>query len=376
MSTIATLSLRNHTRDLAVKYALYEYIEYFKDDPEMLSIVTGDIAPVCATECTIGCSAECSTGCSCGTTTTTSTTSIPGNTCIRSKEQATNADLLPFFTPTLANREFATPLAIKVNNIMAELGDAAAEEIPKTKKNQYKKNPFVKIPQCGSQGDPQCGSQGDPQVETFKLNPSLTFYSILCTALDVENAEKGKKDRGSLGLYVSTVWDGKKTHGANFKTLNNFIATPLLQDYQGILTEYGFAIDTNGTVYDEDGAVREAYICGADRAHCEVNFNKEIFEKISPDYYFEEQTSLLQRKLIILPALRLLEQHKRGDLVHAENPNVASGDASTSATPKASRFEMAKDAFRQAFLSIATPSFEKTEGVLEMICYIEEKLKE
>ena len=365
MSTIATLSLRNHTRDLAVKYTLYEYIEYFKDDPEMLSIVTGDSTTTGCASTTTGC-ASATTGCAStttdGVTNTTATTTVVGST-VRPKDQTTNPDTLSFFTPTLANYEFATPLAIKVNNILAELGDAAVAEIPKAKKNQYKKNPFVKVPETPG------------AVETFKLHPSLTFYSILCTALDVENAEKEKKDRGSLGLYVSTVWDGKDFQGPKFKTLNNFIATPLLRDYQGILTEYGFAIDTNGGIYDENGANGGTYICGVDRAHCEVDFNKEIFERISPDYYFEEQNSLLQRKLIMLPALRLLEQHKRGELVHAENPNTVSAEDAPVAV-KGSRFEMAKDVFRQAFLSITTPVFEKTEGVLEMVCYIEDKLKE
>lgn len=358
MSAIATISLRNHTRDLAVKYTLYEYLEYFKDDPEMLSIITG-ASP--------GGIADSSRNA--GTTTTTTTkegTSSEGEhgSSLRSEKETayTDSDLLTFFTPTNANLEYATPLQVKVNNIMAELGDEAAKDIPHEKKNKYKPNPFEKIDE----------SEINHSPEIFRIHPSLTFYSIICSALDVENAEKVKKDRGSLGLSVASAWDGKEMHGPKFNSLNSFIATPLLNDYRGILTEYGFAANTDEEIYDENGKVKSQYICGEDRANCEVDFNKELFSKISPDDYFEEQKSILCRKLIILPVLRLLEKHRNGEITHTSSGAVTVDDLRNAKTRP--RIELAKEAFLKVFMSIETPKIEQTEDVLEMFCYIQDKL--
>lgn len=95
MSTIATFSIRNHSRDLAIKYSLYEYLDYFKDDPEMLKLVTGE---------------------------------------------DTAGGILSIFSPTEFSAEFASPQDVKLNNILAELGNSV--EIPKNKKKQLQKKPF------------------------------------------------------------------------------------------------------------------------------------------------------------------------------------------------------------------------------------------
>ena len=315
MSTIATFSIRNHSRDLAIKYVLYEYLEYFKDDPEMCSLVasTGDVP-------------------------------------------------LSVFSPTAFNAEFASPLDIKLNNILAEIGDSV--EIPKNKKNNYKKNPFTLITTT-NEGQP-------PVAGVSTVHPSLTLYSHICTALDAANAEKTKKDRASLGLTIASAWDGTKHHGTKFKKLNHFIATPILEDYNDILCEYGFAATSDGDIFDENGRHADPYICGADRSHCGENFNDVFFRKLATDEVFEEHNSILQRKLIMLPALRLLEQHRTGQLVHGN----ASGEIEELPKTPEERFKVVQDVFLQTFMSITPPSFDKTSGVLEFFLYIEEKLNE
>lgn len=312
MSTIATFSIRNHSRDLAIKYVLYEYLEYFKDDPEMLELV------------------------------------------------ASNQDVpLSTFTPTSLNVEFASARDIKLNNILAEIGDSV--EIPKNKKNNYKKNPFVSIPT----------NPAETPIDTM-VHPSLSIYSHVCTALDVANAEKTKKDRASLGLTVASAWDGTKHHGTKFTKLNHFIATPALDNYNDILAEYGFAATTDGDIFDENGRHEDPYICGADRSHCDDNLNDVFFRMISSDEVFEEQNSILQRKLIMLPALRLLDQHRTGQLVHGN----ASGEIENRPSTPEERLKIVQDVFMQTFMSVTPPVFDKTSGVLEFFLYIGEKLNQ
>lgn len=314
MSTIATFSIRNHSRDLAIKYSLYEYLDYFKDDPEMLKLVTGE---------------------------------------------DTAGGILSIFSPTEFGAEFASPQDVKLNNILAELGDSV--EIPKNKKNNYKKNPFVTIPVTGS-------------TETTGVttkHPSLIMYSSICSALDVANAEKSKKDRASLGLSISTAWDGSKVHGTKFEKLNHFIATPALENYNDILVEYGFAATTDGDIFDEMGRVSDPYICGTDRSNCGDNINDAFFRKLQDDEEFEKQNSILQRKLIMLPALRLLDQHRTGQLVHGNS----AGEIEARPSTKEERLKAAQDVFMQTFMSVTPPVFEKTSGVLEFFLYIEERLK-
>lgn len=311
---IATISLRNHTRDLSVKYALYEYLEYFKDDPEMLALVA------------------------------------EGND-------------VPFsmFQPTESSLEFSTPYLVKINNILAALGDSI--EHPKGKKNFYKSNPFKML----SEESPQLVSQSS------KLHPSLAIYSSVCTAMDIANADKTKADRASLGLVVSAVTkDGVLLpESAKFINLNRYIYTPLSGQNNSSITEYGFAITIGKSkIYDQDGPIDDTIICGADRVNCELNLNDAILRKIGDDDHFEEQNSILQRKLIMLPALKLLKQHKTGELLHGKDLENIEELPKTPEELEA----LAKEVFTHAFLSITTPTFDKTSGILELVRYIESKL--
>jgi hypothetical protein len=331
MSTISTVSVRNHTRDLSVKYVLYEYIDYFRNDPEMLELVADN-----------------------------NTTS-----------------LLSLFQPTEKNIEFASVTSLRINNILAKLGDSVV--IPQNKKNHYKKNPFVVLPD-----QHETPHEGVPQhvvehAETNRVHPTLEIYSSVCTAMDIANADKIKNDRASLGLVIptigipsSSVAKKKKVNfrGVKYRSLIHFITTPIKGNKNPNITEYGFAI-TQGThkVYDYAGLKNDSIICGTDMVYGDIDINDEFLRKICDDDHFENQTTILQRKLIMLPALRLMAKHKDGSLIHGRDQDFEK-------LPQTSeeREALAKEIFVQTFLSVTPPVFEKTSGVLEFVRYIEEQL--